>query len=61
MLLAATGKTQTELCEMLGYSRVNLFKKLTRGTLSDEELEKIAKYCGAVYVSGFRLPDGTEI
>jgi hypothetical protein len=42
-------------------SRQNLANKISRNSLSVEELTKIAEVLGGVYVFGFEFPDGTKI
>lgn len=61
MLLAYKGISQAALARMLGTTPSNLNQKVKRGTLSVEELEKIAELLGAEYTFSFRFPDGTII
>ena len=61
MVLAMKGKTAAWLADEIGMSRQNLANKISRDSLSVEELTKIAKVCGGAYVFGFEFPDGTRI
>lgn len=61
MALALKGKNQVWLAEQTGISKQNLANKLSRNSLSIEELEKIAAALGGIYVYGFEFPDGTKI
>lgn len=61
MLLAYKGISQAALARMIGTTPSNLNQKIKRGTLTVEELEKIAAALGARYVFEFRFPDGTTI
>lgn len=59
--LAYSGISQNKLVKNLGYSQANLNKKISRETLTDEELKKIAEAMGAVYQCYFEFKDGTKI
>lgn len=59
--LAFSGISQSELVKNLGYSQANLNKKISRETLTDGELKKIADSIGAVYKCYFEFKDGTKI
>lgn len=61
MLLTASGKTQKDVAEEIGYSKQSFYRKLQNETLKPEELEQIANICGAQFLYGFRLKDGREI
>ena len=61
MVLALKGKNQVWLSEQTGISKQNLNNKLSRNSLTIEELQKIAAALGGVYVYGFEFPDGTKI
>lgn len=50
----------TELSKRFGTSQPNMTKRLKRGKLTREEMEKIADILGCEYVSVFRFPDGKE-
>lgn len=45
----------------LGTSKQNLSNKLTRGTLTDNELNQIAKIIGCSYKCYFEFKDGKQI
>lgn len=61
MSLALKDKNITWLATQTGISKQNLSNKLSRDSLSIEELQKIAAALGGVYVYGFEFPDGTKI
>ncbi len=61
MILAMKGKTSAWLADEIGMSKQNLANKLSRNSLSIEELNKIAEVFGCSYVFGFEFPDGTKI
>lgn len=61
MALAMKGRTAAWLADEIGMSRQNLANKISRNSLSVEELTKIAEVLGGVYVFGFEFPDGTKI
>lgn len=50
-----------ELCRRIGQTPQNFNKKLQRGTVSFEELVKIAKVLDVQYEQAFVLPDGQKI
>ncbi len=50
-----------ELCRHIGHTPQNFNKKLKRGTVSFEEMIKIAEAMYAVYEQVFVLPNGNEI
>ena len=50
-----------ELCRRIGQTPQNFNKKLKRGTVSFEEMIKIAEAMDVVYEQVFVLPDGNEI
>ena len=50
-----------ELCRRIGQTPQNFNKKLQRGTVSSEEMAKIAKALDVGYEQAFVLPDGYEI
>lgn len=50
-----------ELCRRIGQTPQNFNKKLKRGTVSFEEMIKIAEAMDVVYEQSFVLPDGNEI
>ena len=47
-----------ELCRRIGQTPQNFNKKLQRGTVSFEEMVKIAKVLDVQYEQAFVLPDG---
>ena len=51
----------TELCRRIGQTPQNFNKKLQRGTVSFEEMVKIAEALDVVYEQAFVLPDGEKI
>lgn len=61
MALAYKGMSQAALARALGTTPSNLNQKLKRGTLSVEELEKIAEVLEATYFFGFQFQDGTKV
>ena len=50
-----------ELCRRIGQTPQNFNKKLQRGTVSFEEMMKIAEALGVGYEQVFVLPDGNKI
>lgn len=50
-----------ELCRRIGQTPQNFNKKLQRGTVSSEEMAKIAEALAVGYEQAFVLPDGYEI
>lgn len=50
-----------ELCRRIGQTPQNFNKKLQRGTVSSEEMVKIAEVLDVGYEQAFVLPDGYEI
>lgn len=50
-----------ELCRRIGQTPQNFNKKLQRGTVSFEEMVKIAEALDVEYKQAFVLPDGREI
>ena len=50
-----------ELCRRIGQTPQNFNKKLQRGTVSSEEMAKIAEVLDVKYEQAFVLPDGYEI
>ena len=52
------GLTMTEVARRIGQSPANLSKKLTKGTLSFEDFEKILRAMGVQMDCRFTLPDG---
>ena len=50
-----------ELCRRIGQTPQNFNKKLQRGTVSFEEMVKIAKALEVQYEQAFVLPDGQKI
>lgn len=52
---------QVELCRRIGQTPQNFNKKLQRGTISFEEMIKIAEVLGVRYEQAFVLPNGEKI
>ena len=50
-----------ELCRRIGQTPQNFNKKLQRGTVSSEEMAKIAEALDVGYEQAFVLPDGEKI
>lgn len=50
-----------ELCRRIGQTPQNFNKKLQRGTVSFEEMMKIAEVLDVSYEQAFVFPDGSEI
>lgn len=50
-----------ELCRRIGQTPQNFNKKLQRGNVSSEEMEKIAEVLDIGYEQAFVFPDGYEI
>ena len=50
-----------ELCRRIGQTPQNFNKKLQRGTVSSEEMAKIAEALGVGYEQAFVFPDGEYI
>ena len=50
-----------ELCRRIGQTPQNFNKKLKRGTVSFDEMMKIAEAVGVGYEQAFVLPDGSKI
>ena len=50
-----------DLCRRIGQTPQNFNKKLQRGTVSSEEMAKIAEVLDVRYEQTFVLPDGYEI
>ena len=50
-----------ELCRRIGQTPQNFNKKLHRGTVSSEEMAKIAVVLGVKYEQAFVMADGSKI
>ena len=50
-----------DFCRRIGQTPQNFNKKLQRGTVSSEEMVKIAKVLDVGYKQAFVLPDGEKI
>ncbi|MCD8232229.1 MAG: helix-turn-helix domain-containing protein [Clostridiales bacterium] len=61
MALSYAGMSQAELARQLNTSPQNLNIKIKRGTLTKDELERIAEILGGVWIAEFQFPDGTRI
>lgn len=59
--LERAGMSQEKLADSMGMKPQALRRKINRGKLSVEEMQKIAKVMGAKYKSHIELPDGTEV
>lgn len=55
------GSSLSAVAQAIGMTHQGLQRKIVRNTLKREELRKIAKVLGAVYVSYFLFPDGLSI
>lgn len=53
--------SHAELCRRIGQTPQNFNKKLQRGSVSSEVMEKIAEVLDIGYEQAFVLPDGYEI
>ena len=51
----------SELSRRIGQSRQNLYKKMQRNTLTNEELQQIADVLGVKFEQSFILPDGEQL
>lgn len=60
-LCAKQNVSLAELCRRIGQTPQNFNKKLQRGTVSFEEMLKIAKALDVGYKQAFIFPDGSEI
>ena len=61
MALSYAGISQAELARRLGYTGPNLNQKIKRGTLTREEMERIAAALGGRWRAEFVFDDGTTI
>lgn len=61
MALSFAGISQAELARRLGYTAANLNQKIKRGTLTREEMERIAEAIGGRWRAEFVFDDGTII
>lgn len=59
--LSYSDVSKLKLAEKLDVNYNNLWKKIERETLKDDDLKKIAKAIGAEYKEYFEFPDGTKI
>ena len=59
--LAYSGMSQRKIASELDTTQANLNTKINRETLTDQELEQIAKSIGAKYKCYFEFEDGTKI
>ena len=59
--IRARGATVKDAAEVLGYTRQNLYRRISAGTITDEELSKLADWLGGRYVCHFEFdnPDGS--
>ena len=61
MALSFKGISQAELARRIGTTPSNLNQKVKRGTLTKEEMEKIAEALGGIWRAEFVFEDGTVI
>lgn len=61
MALAYSGTSQAELARRIGTTPSNLNQKVKRNTLTNEELEQIARALGGNWRAEFVFDDGTVI
>ena len=59
--IRAKGATVKDAAHVLGYTRQNLYRRLNAGTMTDEELIRLADWLGGRYVCRFEFdnPDGS--
>ena len=60
LILEKRGITYVELANRLGISKQNLYKKLRRKNIPEEELIQIAEELNCTYESSFTLNDTGE-
>ena len=60
-LCAENNISLSELARRIGQSRQNLYKKMQRNTLTNEELQQIADALGVKFEQSFILPDGEQL
>ena len=60
-LCAENNISLSELARRIGQSRQNLYKKMQRNTLTNEELQQIADALGVKFEQSFILPDGKQL
>ena len=53
--------SQAELARKIDMQPSNFNQKVKKGSITDEEMEKIAAVCGCTYERFFILPDGTKL
>ena len=61
MLAAYKGISQSEIARLIDVSPQSLSNRIRRGTLTRDDLNKIAKAVGAEYEAVFKFSDGTII
>lgn len=61
MALSYSGISQAELARRIGQTPSNFNQKVKRGTLTNEEMEKIASVLGCTWRAEFVFPDGTTL
>lgn len=61
MALAKAGISQAELARRLGTTPSNFNQKVKRNTLTNEDMEEIARLLGATWESHFVYDDGIII
>lgn len=59
--IAYGGTSVNRLAKELGQTQPNLLKKINRETITDDELEAIAKLLDCEHIHCFRFPDSTVI
>ena len=60
-LCAENNISLSELARRIGQSRQNLYKKMQRNTLTNEELQQIADALGVKFEQSFILPNGEQL
>jgi transcriptional regulator with XRE-family HTH domain len=61
VLCVRTGVSLSELARMIGQTPQNFNAKLKRGTITKEEMQKIAVALNVTYEQFFLLPNGDRI
>lgn len=61
MALTYSGITQADVARRLGTTPSNLNQRIKRGTITKDDLERIAGAIGAQFECHFVFPDGTKV
>lgn len=61
VLCVRTGISVSELSRRLGKTNQAFGQKLKRGTITVDEMKKIAEAVGCTYEGAFTMPDGSKI